>query len=87
MKIEIPDEMVVPISALIGRVRHAREKHPQPYCSAHHALGVLAEEVREIEAQVFKRRLNHDHFHNECLDVAAVCIRACIDVSKSNPRP
>ena len=64
----------------------AREKHPQPYVDAHHFLGVLEEEIHELRAEVFKRRMNEERFQAECLQVAAVCVRAIEDVTFGKSR-
>ena len=82
MKIEIPDELVVPIASAVDEWKYARAKHPGRYPSLHHAYGVLMEEVRELEVEVFKRRANRDHLETEALQIIAVCLRTITEVNK-----
>lgn len=60
---------------------HAREEH-DPYTCAHHALGVLLEEFREFEAEVFLKADLRDpeRMRKELVDIAVVCWRAAEDL-------
>lgn len=57
------------------------DKHPA-YNSAHEGYGVLLEEVRELEEQVFRKqeRRNIGAMRKEALQIAAVALRFARDV-------
>ena len=78
--VKLPADQAVLVTCLLHDLQVARAKHPQPYVDAHHALGVLLEEVRKIETEVFKRRCNTERLQRELLDTAVVCLRAIEDV-------
>ena len=85
--VKLPADQAVLVTCLLHDLRVARAKHPQPYVDAHHALGVLLEEVRKIETEVFKRRVNTEHLQRELLDTAVVCLRAIEDLTLPAPKP
>jgi hypothetical protein len=46
-----------------------------PFAATHHAYGVLMEEIREVETEVFRKKMDRTALINELIDVATVCIR------------
>lgn len=52
------------------------------YASAHEGYGVMLEEVRELEAEVFKKREDRDpaHMLEELIEIAAVAARFAVDL-------
>lgn len=54
----------------------------QPYSSCHEALGLIYEELREIETQVFAKQEHRllDQLRHEFIDLAVVCIRSARDL-------
>ena len=69
----------------------AREKYP-PFNSFHEAYAVILEEVREFEAEVFRKPEDRDakRIVEELAQIAAMCQRAAesglLDVGVSNDR-
>jgi hypothetical protein len=57
----------------------ARAKHPTPIRSRHEGYGVLAEELREVESDVFTNQLA-DHLRMELIHVAAMAQRFADDL-------
>lgn len=53
-----------------------------PFASAHEGYAVILEEVRELEAEVFKspRRRSYQKMYTEARHVAAMAIRFMLDV-------
>lgn len=53
-----------------------------PYSSAHEAYGVLAEEFREFESEVFKKAAERskDRMRAELVQVACVAVRAILAI-------
>jgi NTP pyrophosphatase (non-canonical NTP hydrolase) len=45
------------------------------FAAPHHAYGVLLEEIREVESEVFRKKMDRTALINELIDVATVCIR------------
>lgn len=60
----------------------AREKHPGLQNSLHESYGVIMEEVREFEIEVFKRASNRDPENtlSELVQIAAMCRRCAEDL-------
>lgn len=80
MKINVPDEHALLLLCISDAMDHARQKHPQGYVDAHHALGVMTEEFDEFKAVVAMRRLNKRRLEAEALDIAAVAARTVLDL-------
>jgi hypothetical protein len=57
----------------------ATAKFP-PYHSPHEGYGIIAEEFRELETEVFKRDKDYDHMFHEALQVATTAIRFITDL-------
>lgn len=59
----------------------ASEQYPE-FHSAHEGYGVLAEEFRELEAEIFKNHHNRDlsKMRHEAIQVAAMAVRLIHDV-------
>ena len=49
--------------------------------TAHHGYGVIKEEFREFEDEVFKREIDRDALAEEATQLAAMAIRFLIDVA------
>ena len=62
------------------RLEQARLFHPKPLNSAHEGLGVLLEEVSELQAEIFRKETSPVRVYDELLDVAAVAQRFAEDV-------
>ncbi len=58
-----------------GRLLHA------PFASAHEGYAVVLEEVRELEAEVFKRQSlrDRDRMRAEAIQIAAMALRFAAD--------
>ena len=62
--------------ALERQVERARLLHEWPSSpTPHHAYGVIAEEFRELETELFKKHVDPVKALQECLDLAAVAQR------------
>lgn len=70
------------LGAIRAEVVRAERKHA-PMNSAHEGYAVILEEVRELEAEVFKGgRVPRDWqaMHAEAIETAAMCVRLIRDV-------
>lgn len=72
---------------VVAEITRARTKFP-PFHSAHEGYAVLLEEVRELEAEVFKNEKIRDpqRLQDEARQVAAMAIRFMVDVGGSRQR-
>jgi hypothetical protein len=64
----------------------AVENHGQ-FNSAHEGYGVLMEEVRELEAEIFKKRAERCglRMYEECVQVAAMAAKLAIQIAEDMP--
>lgn len=62
-------------------LRRARTKRPKPLNSAHEGYAVILEEVRELEAEVFKQQRTNLCVLEELVQVAAMCARMAEDLN------
>jgi len=61
-------------------LRSAREKYAAPFHGRHEALGVIREEYKELEGEVFKKKPWDAELLGELVQVAAMCRRAAEDL-------
>ncbi len=87
LNVKCPPELAPVITALIQHVQRAQAEHPQPYVDGHHVIGIATEEFDEVKAVVAMREMNYARLHHECLDLAAVGVRACLDVCPPTLNP
>jgi hypothetical protein len=75
-------------SAAYGLVKQelgeAMMKYP-PMHSFHEGYAIILEEVRELEAEVFKKHSSCEDIEKELVQVAAMAIRALIELTPSMP--
>lgn len=74
-------------SLLRRAVAHAMTEHPTPYRSAHEALGIVTEEHREFEAEVFRKQFDPGALEKEALHLATVALRTVLDVTQPVTQP
>ena len=68
------------MSAVLNEVDKAYQKHGREPWGRHEFYGVIAEEFREMETEIFRGGsvpFNPDEFTKEILHVAAMCLRYC----------
>lgn len=74
--------VAVGLAAILAELESARAAWP-PYNSAHEGLGVLMEEVNELQQHVFTNQKKRDiqAMRKECIQVAAVALRFLVDIA------
>src|SRR5690606_27311604 len=65
---------------LLAEAKRATDLHPMPQFSLHEAYGVIAEEFREFELEVFKKRPRAEDIEKELVQLGAMCIRAIAEL-------
>lgn len=70
------------INDACDELKHARLLHG-PFASAHEGYAVVLEEVRELEAEVFKRQSmrSRDQMRAEAIQIAAMALRFAADLT------
>jgi len=59
----------------------ARDKHPSPLADYNHLMGVLDEEIAEVRAECYRKRVRTEAVQAELLQVIAVCLRGLEDLT------
>jgi len=69
------------LKCIAAALAEAREKHPRPLADYNHLMGVLDEEITEVRAEAYRKRVRVEAIQAELLQVAAVCLRGLEDLT------
>jgi len=71
--------LIEQLSSLENELGKTIEKHGMP-TDYHHGLGLMAEEVRELETEVYKKDFNHNplRIRAEAIQVAGLAIKVAM---------
>lgn len=83
---ELETRRIMFAEAMEDELIEALETHGD-FHSAHEGYGVLMEEVRELEVEIFKKRDARDgqRMYEECIQVAAMAAKLAITVAEEMP--
>ncbi|MBF0410941.1 MAG: hypothetical protein HQM10_26590 [Candidatus Riflebacteria bacterium] len=72
------------IELLVARYEESNIKHPKPYNSYHEGLGLLLEELHELQEQIFRKEADQNpaKIQHEACDCANVAIKMMILAEK-----
>jgi len=73
-------ETIAAAVEVVGGYIRAAARWPD-YNSFHEALGVLREEYREFEEEVFKKKQSRKLLRAEAVDIAVVCLRVMTELT------
>lgn len=66
------------VDNILRELQRIQDDH-EPFNSPHEALGVVLEEVRDLETAVFQHNCSYDKLAHESQQLAARCIRLILD--------
>lgn len=82
MKIEIPDELVVPIAAAVDEWKQSRARHPQPFFAVPNAYAEVNQRAEEFNVAMLDGRQSKALLNRSAIRMIATCLRAVTEVTK-----
>lgn len=66
--------------AVREELANAVTQHPKPYASCHEGYGIIKEEFRELEEEIFRKNRDPAKVRKEAIQLATTAIRLVLDV-------